>query len=90
MLCEYMHDNPLLETLEILDEVTAVGCTILSKHFQDAGPKSILHTLILDHNEIGDDGAIQLSFGLKCYDKLKILSLNYCHIGATGGVSLFA
>lgn len=84
---EFLHDNKVLESLEIIDNITAVGCAILSEHFKNPGTV-FLSALTMDYNGIGDEGAAIMSAGLKEYPLLKKASFNYCHIGAAGGVAI--
>lgn len=86
---DFMKDNILLESVEIIDNVTSVGCGILSKYFTNPGKAPALTNFSMDYNGIGDEGIILLTTGIKYFPFLKKLSFNYCHVGATGGIGAF-
>ena len=60
-------------------------CTFLSHSLRDNVP---LKTLLLDHNNIGDQGVTVLAEGLRHNKELQMLSLQYCRIGPAGGIVL--
>eukprot|EP00770_Monocercomonoides_exilis_P008713 MONOS_8670.1-p1 / transcript=MONOS_8670.1 / gene=MONOS_8670 / organism=Monocercomonoides_exilis_PA203 / gene_product=unspecified product / transcript_product=unspecified product / location=Mono_scaffold00333:38099-39679(+) / protein_length=283 / sequence_SO=supercontig / SO=protein_coding / is_pseudo=false len=79
LIIEFIRNNPVVLSLELLDNITPVGC---------APGTTMLNSLTLDHSGIGDEGAALLSTGISAYAPMKRLSLNYCSIGAAGGVAL--
>jgi len=60
-------------------------CTYLSHSLRENVP---LKTLLLDHNNIGDQGVTLLAEGLRHNKELQLLSLQYCRIGPAGGILL--
>lgn len=61
------------------------ACTFLSQSLRDNVP---LQTLVLDHNDIGDQGVTLLAEGMRHNKELLVLSLKYCRIGPAGGILL--
>jgi Ran GTPase-activating protein (RanGAP) involved in mRNA processing and transport len=81
--------DSMLKALEVVDcGITANGCTYLGIALKtNIG----LLSLVLDHNEIGDEGVANLSRqGLMVNKTLQFLSLKYCGLGLGGARTLAA
>eukprot|EP00163_Fabomonas_tropica_P017804 TRINITY_DN3157_c0_g1_i1.p1 TRINITY_DN3157_c0_g1~~TRINITY_DN3157_c0_g1_i1.p1 ORF type:complete len:321 (-),score=64.96 TRINITY_DN3157_c0_g1_i1:118-1080(-) len=83
-LCELLRNSDMpLKNLELVDNnITALGCKYLSFALK---PNKHLLTLVLDHNNFGDDGIEALfGHGLSANEKLQCLSAKYCGLGVKG------
>jgi Ran GTPase-activating protein (RanGAP) involved in mRNA processing and transport len=88
-ICQWLEINKTILFLELLDNrITPLGCEFIGRIFS---PKvsSPIHTLKLDHNDIGAEGVKHLSEGLAVNKTLKSLSLTYCNIDYLGARPLF-
>lgn len=88
-LCSFLEGNTTVRALEIVNcRITPLGSEFLAKLF---GPeiRSSISELKLDHNVLGDQGAIILGSGLSMTTSLKSLSLAYCGINAVGAKGVF-
>eukprot|EP00792_Barthelona_sp_PAP020_P006194 TRINITY_DN2933_c4_g2_i1.p1 TRINITY_DN2933_c4_g2~~TRINITY_DN2933_c4_g2_i1.p1 ORF type:complete len:352 (+),score=113.28 TRINITY_DN2933_c4_g2_i1:35-1057(+) len=85
ILSHYLIRNNYIEELDLMqNNIGSRGCSALAGVLYNQNTS--LKTLILDHNQIGDEGAILLVNGLRTNPSLKTLSLQFCGIGITGGV----
>ncbi len=84
-LCRFIHENPILTKLELIDNrIGALGSKHLGKAIQN---NVVLQSLKLDFNPLGDEGCVLLSLGLAWSTSLRSLSLQYCQIGSEGMIT---
>jgi hypothetical protein len=78
-LCQYMRVSPSILILEMIQcELTSLSCEFLGRLLSPSNSSPLL-TLRLDHNDLGNQGIIQLSEGLSMNSVLKTLTLSYCN-----------
>ena len=83
-ICYFLAGNESVRFLELLENrITSLGCEFISKvlHPKNSSP---IHTLKLDHNDIGAAGVRALAEGLSMNKTMEILSLTYCNIDYSG------
>ena len=88
-ICQWLEINRTIRFLELLDNrITPLGCEFIGRILH---PKmgSPIHTLKLDHNDIGSAGVAALAEGLAMNKTLNTLSLTYCNIDEDGARPLF-
>jgi hypothetical protein len=88
-ICQWLQTNKTIFFLELLDNrITPLGCEFIGRilHPKTSSP---IHTLKLDHNDIGAQGVKYLAEGISVNKTLKSLSLTYCNIDYKGARPLF-
>ena len=88
-LCYWLAMNKTVRLLELLENrITALGCEFIGRvlHPDNQSP---IHTLKLDHNDIGAKGVANLVEGISMNKTLQYLSLTYCNIDHLGARPLF-
>ena len=89
-LCEYLQNSNLnLTILELIEnKIKTLGCQFLGNLYLK-NPKSLnIQSLVLDQNNLSDEGIDSLTKGLRKSACLKSLSLNYCNISSKGAQHL--
>lgn len=88
-VCHWLALNKSVRFLELLENrITWLGCEFIGKILHPKA-NSPIHTLKLDHNDIGDRGVKALATGLSMNPTLQCLSLTYCNITHEGAWPLF-
>jgi len=83
-----MEPAPNVKDLQFCDNgLTELGCEFLARTLGPNGNRNI-NFLRLDYNLFGSLGVEKLSSGLSQNSTLRYLSLQYCNIGAEGGLHL--
>lgn len=88
-VCRWLAMNKTVRFLELLENrITWLGCEFIG---QIMHPKtnSPIHTLKLDHNDIGAKGVEALAKGLCMNQTINSLSLTYCNINYEGARPIF-
>mmetsp|Transcript_7396 Transcript_7396/g.8930 ORF Transcript_7396/g.8930 Transcript_7396/m.8930 type:complete len:228 (+) Transcript_7396:29-712(+) len=89
LIANYLIKNKDCGILELLDcAITPLGCEQLNKAFTTKVGGN-LQMIKLDHNPLGDDGALILAQGLGFNPDVNLLSLTYCEIGPEGAEGIF-
>lgn len=88
-VCYWLAKNKTVRFLELLENrITALGCEFIGKVLSPVN-SSPIHTLKLDHNDIGAQGVRNLVNGISMSKTLNVLSLSYCNIDHHGARPLF-
>jgi len=87
--CLLLADVLRTNKLTILEAInTAMGPGSMGELSKVLKTNASLHTLVLDHNAIGSDGAAALAREMRWNFGVKKLSLAFCDIGAAGAEAL--
>ena len=88
-ICYWLAKNKTVKFVELLENrITALGCEFIGKVLTPSNGSPI-HTLKLDHNDIGAAGVRNLVNGISMSKTLNSLSLSYCNINHEGARPLF-
>ena len=78
-IAQYMRMTPSILTLELMEcGLTSLACEFLGRLLSPE-VNCPLQTLRLDHNNIGNEGVINLAKGLSMNSELKTLTMSYCN-----------
>ena len=80
-LSNYLLSNPDLEIIDLLDNgITKLGCLNFGVILYKQPSMFKLRKLMIDHNNIGNEGLRKLAHGLRKSPFIEELSLSYCNL----------